>query len=174
MKNITKKIISLIIIITVALSPMANVYAAEYIQEQQVDFGAPIKVISYVDEDGYHVTERTYFKADSLQRDKSGSGTFRNEKDFNWSDGSVTTYWAQGYFTWGDGDVSVSRATGGCSKLPEKCTVSNKKTEDGTGRYAGVFNKYAYVTFSCTFKNVIYETSNRSVTIRVSESGNTI
>jgi hypothetical protein len=36
-----------------------------------------------------------------------------NEKTKEWAGGSVSTYYAQGYFTWGDGEVSVSSASGG-------------------------------------------------------------
>lgn len=47
-------------------------------------------------------------------------------------------------------------------------------TSSGTGQYGYIFNKYAYVTFSCTATNGAGLSQDLSVTIRVSESGNTI
>lgn len=52
--------------------------------------------------------------------------------------------------------------------------ISNKKTKTGTGKYAGIFNNYAYVEFSFTATNMIGLDTDFSVTIRISESGNNI
>lgn len=83
-------------------------------------------------------------------------------------------YYAQGYFVWGNGDASVSYASGGVSNVPSKVKVSNRKITTSTGRYAWFFNCYAQVNFSFTTTNPIGMKEDFSVTIRVSESGNTI
>lgn len=140
------------------------------------DFGEPISVTTYVAEDGHTVTERVYFYSDNgsnLLRDKSGSGWYRNEKSEEWKSGNKTTYFAQGYFEWGDGKVIVAWPTGGASEV-NGITISNENTESGIGKYGLVFNEYAYVTYSCTATSMWGKSTNLSVTIRVSESGNTI
>lgn len=138
------------------------------------DFGEPVSVTTYVDDDGNTVTERTFIALDdNITRAKSGSGWYKNEKTKEWAGGGVSTYYAQGYFTWGDGDVSVSSASGGISSV-SGITFTNKNTSSGTGQYGYIFNKYAYVTFSCTATNGAGLSQDLSVTIRVSESGNTI
>ncbi len=73
----------------------------------------------------------------------------------------------------GDGDVNVSRISGDVSGVPSNVTISNKKTTSGKGKYGALFNNYAYVSFSFTAKNPIGNTTDFSVMIRVSESGNT-
>lgn len=138
------------------------------------DFGEPVSVTTYVDDEGNTITERTFVVLDnSLSRAKSGSGWYKNEKTKEWSGGSVSTYYAQGYFTWGDGDVSVSSTSGGISSV-SGITITNIDTSSGTGKYGYVFNNYAYVTFSCTATNVVGLSQDLTVTIRVSESGNAI
>lgn len=141
---------------------------------QPEDFGEPISVTTYVNDEGNTVTEKVYAVLDdAATRSKSGSGWYRNEKTETWSSGKSSTYYAQGYFVWGDGEVSVSSPSGDISEV-SGITVSNKSTTYGTGRYGYVFNKYAYVTFSCTTTSIIGGSKNLSVTIRVSESGNTL
>jgi hypothetical protein len=159
------------------LSYSINAFAAE--TEDMVsppdNFGEPISVTTYIDDDGFAVTEKVYVVLDDgMARSKSGAGWYKNEKTKEWESGSVSTYYAQGYFTWGDGDVSVSYASGSISSSGSNITVSNRNTSSGTGRYGYVFNKYAYVTFSCTATNAAGMSQDLSVTIRVSESGNTI
>lgn len=179
--NATKKrflmcmVLSFLMIIMPLLNSI-NVFAAETedIIIPPDDFGNPVSVTTYVDEDGSTVTEKVYVVLDdSMTRAKSGSGWYKNEKTKEWVGGSVSTYYAQGYFTWGDGDVSVSNTSGSISSV-SGITVSNRNTSSGTGRYGYLFNKFAYVTFSCTVTNPVGMSQDLSVTIRVSESGNTI
>lgn len=177
MKQVTKKIMSiaLALIVTFSFLQPLQVSAEESNTLTTKDFGEPISVTTYEDEElGCMVTEKIYFMPSTNARDTSGSGTYRNEKTFTWTSGIVSTYYAQGFFTWGNGDVEVSDAEGGFLDVPVSCEVSNTKLENGTGRYVGIFNKYAYVTFSCTVTNPIGLSSDLSVTIRVSESGNQI
>lgn len=56
----------------------------------------------------------------------------------------------------------------------ESVKISHKSLKTGTGKYAGVFNKYAYVTFSFTATNPIGLSTDFSSTIRISQSGNNI
>lgn len=72
----------------------------------------------------------------------------------------------------GNGNVSVTSPSGNISNIPSSCSVSNKKVTSGTGKYGLIFNKYAYVTFSCTATSAVGIDANLSVTIRISESGN--
>lgn len=149
--------------------------------ERFMDYGNPIEEYSYIDEDDIHVTEKIYFKSDAGREDVipflgSGSGWFRKEKVLTWDDGfsRATNYYAEGHFVWGNGDASVSNAKGGWDYIPSETAAFDVGTTSGTGRYGGIFNKYAYVTFSFTVTNVIGLDSDCSVTIRVSESGNSI
>lgn len=43
-------------------------------------------------------------------------------------------------------------------------TVSNEEVTSGTGNYSGVFNKYAYVTYSFVTTNMFGVVQNNSVT----------
>lgn len=168
----------LVTILTLFLffSDSINIYAAEAGDSSipPNDFGAPVSVTTYIDTDGSTVTEKVYVILDEkISRDKSGSGWYRNEKTKKWSGGSVSTYYAQGYFSWSDGNVTVTHPSGGISPV-SGIDISNKSTESGTGQYGYVFNKFAYVKFSCTATSIGGFTHDLSVTIRVSESGNTI
>ena len=178
MIKVSKTVFSVILSLFVLFSPFfCSVTYAQEANESMTppdDFGDPVSIITYSDEDGCTITEKTYVVLNKQKRDpSSGSGWFKNEKTKNWKGGDVSTYYAQGYFSWGNGDVNVSSASGGISSV-SGITVSNKSTTSGTGRYGYIFNKYAYVTFSCTVSNKIGFSEDLSVTIRVSESGNTI
>lgn len=171
-KHLFRSIVTLALVFV--LFPVAHVNAEESVSLPPTDFGEPVNVVTYEDEDGAIVTERIYFYSDSSStlRDKSGSGWYKNEKTKKWSDGT-TTYYAQGFFVWGDGKVSVSNCSGGASDV-SGITISNAKVTHGTGKYGQLFNNYAYVTYSATFTNPLGIPQDLSVTIRVSESGNTI
>lgn len=125
------------------------------------------------------MTEKIYFVPDKgssgiMLFSKSGRGWYKNEKTYKWSSGTKMKYYAQGYFTWGNRKASVSNASGGVSNVPSKVKISNRTTTSSTGQYAWIFNRYAQVDFSFTTTNQIGMKDNFSVTIRVSESGNTI
>lgn len=175
MKKLSTLVMTVIILFT-TLSPLQG-YAAQ--KSEPTDYGKPVEVKTYQEEDGSTVTEKIYFVPDTAKGgislySTSGSGWYKNEKQQTWSSGKVMTYYAKGYFTWGNGNVRVSLPSGSVSGVPSNVTISNRKTSSGTGKYAGVFNKYAYVTFSFSAKNFIGLTSNYSVTVRVSQSGNNI
>ncbi len=174
-----KRIISVFLTMAMFLS----IFAATPVMaaEKTIDYGDPIEVFYYDDEDGNHVTERIYFKPDTGSEGitplaSSGSGWVKNEKELTWDNGlsRSTFYYAEGYFTWGNEDVSVSSPRGGWDYIPSNATTSNVSTTSDVGRYGGIFNKYAYVTFSFTVTNVIGLSRDCSVTIRISESGNQI
>ena len=148
-----------------------------------VDYGNPIQETTYFDEDlNATVTERMYFVPDSISAYGSdvGSGWCKKEKTFTWGDRkTTTTYYAEGYFRWGDGDVSVSQPRGGYDYIPSNWYVESQDTEDGTGHYAQIFNKYAYVKYDLVIieNDSIFPGNNAksfSVTCRISESGNPI
>lgn len=177
LNKITKRFISLVLamVMVFALLPIENVSAAEMKEISVEEFGTPISTTTYYDQDlDCTVTEKMFFLPDSNARTSSGAGTFRNEKTFEWSSGTISTYYAQGYFTWGNGNVSVTNPTGGIINVPSQCSVSNPQITHGTGRYGLIFNKYAYVTFSCTVTSVLSMSTDLSVTVRISESGNAI
>ncbi|MDE7130750.1 MAG: hypothetical protein K2O65_02990 [Lachnospiraceae bacterium] len=175
-RKLIQRIFSSIVALAVAftLFPTISVNAEENKLSAPTDFGSPISVTTYTDNDGSVITERIYFYSDSAStlRDKSGSGWYKNEKTKEWSDGT-TTYYAQGYFVWGDGEVSVSSPSGGASDV-KGITLSNKNLSSGTGKYGYLFNNYAYVTYSFKATNIVGLSDNYSVTIRISESGNAI
>ena len=63
------------------LFPSHEIYAAE--QNEDIDFGEPIEVRTYEDENEYTVVEKTYFVAGQegiTPYDKSGNGWYKNEK----------------------------------------------------------------------------------------------
>lgn len=148
------------------------------------DYGEPINVTTYVDEEtGCVITERLYFCPDTTEYDNvmvsvrsaSGSGWFKNEKEIKWAGSdNKSTYYAQGYFTWGNGNVSVSNESGGIDYIPSLQSISNEETKTGHGQYLGIFNNYATVTYSFTMTSAVGMSTDYSVTVRVSESGNQI
>lgn len=91
-----RRIFSCIIAFAIAITllPKVNVQAEESIPVAPTDFGLPISVTTYEDEEGCVVTERIYFYSDtsSKLRGKSGEGWYRNEKTHEWKAGAVTTY----------------------------------------------------------------------------------
>lgn len=146
------------------------------------DFGDPIYENTYTNENGEDVTEKIYFVSDSgspsiqiasdgaimLASEKSGKGWFKKEETVK----KLPDYteWAQGYFTWGNGDVSVSSPSGGTT-LPSSAKISDKKVTSGTGRWAGLFNKYAYVEHTYKLTNNYGWTEDNFVSITVYEDG---
>lgn len=147
--------------------------ASPSVSDEPQDWGDPIKVIHSTDEDGNNVVEKIYFVPDSSDvslLSSSGSGWFKNEKSVANTTGG--TMYAKGYFVWGNGDVSVSSPSGGNNG--KMATVSDEKVTSGTGKYAGLFNKYAYVTYSFKTTNGFGIVQDNSVTMRLSESGNQI
>ncbi len=176
MKRIICSIMMALLIFAAAVFPAVNVNAAGAIPEAPADYGDPISETVYEDEDGSIVTEKLYFcpTFGATARSDSGSGWYKNEKTKEWTCGGTTTYYAQGYFVWGNGDVSVSDPSGDTNEV-EHVIISNEEITSGTGRYAGVFNKYAYVTYSFTASSdLVGMPHDFSVTIRISQSGNQI
>lgn len=175
-----KKINKLFFVLTLifSLNITTNVKATEFTTVPD-DFGQPIEVHIYEEKNGCIVTEKIYFIPDedsdgiSLYS-SSGRGWYKNEKEHIWEAGTIMKYYAQGYFVWGNGTVSVSSPSGDVSNVPSSVTISNKKIKTGTGKYAGIFNNYAYVDFSFTATNQIGLKTDFSVAIRISESGNHI
>lgn len=172
--KLTRRIFSSILALALAITlfPAAHVKAADNVPPAPTDYGDPISVTTYTEEDGTTVTERIYFYSDSKLRDKSGSGWYKNTKTYDWT-GGTTTYYAEGYFVWGDGNVSVSNARGDASAV-SGITYSNQTVTSGTGKYGYLFNNFAYVTYSFTATSLTNFSKELSVTIRVSESGNLI
>lgn len=174
MKRLIRSIVVLTLVFAFSVTSALNVKAEGRMQMAPKDFGDPINVLTY-EEDGCTVTERLYFCPDQgLARGKSGSGWYKNEKTVEWKSGNESTYYAQGYFEWGDGEVSVSSPSGNVTNVPSGITISNKDVSSGTGKYAYVFNNFAYVTFSFTETTRLSGSVDYSVTIRISESGNAI
>lgn len=177
-----KKFIKVLAVALVMFSTTLTTTAQAAVKESTIvpkNFGEPIEVNTYEEEDGSIVTEKIYFLPDAgssgiMPLSKSGKGWYKNEKIHKWGNGTKMKYYAQGYFTWGNGKASVKNASGGVSNVPSKIKVSNKKTTTSTGQYAWVFNHYAQVNFSFTTTNQIGLQNDFSVTIRVSESGNMI
>lgn len=169
-----KKIMGLAVALVMCLSLCVPAFAATpAVPEEPQDWGDPVQVIQTIDENGNEVEERIYFVPDTTSpstRESSGRGWFKNEKDVANTDAG--TMYAKGYFVWGNGDVSVSSPSGGNNGKMD--TVSNEEVTSGTGNYAGVFNKYAYVTYSFVTTNMFGVVQNNSVTMRLSESGNQI
>ena len=175
MNTIMKKIfITLILLISLLCSKNASAANAT-----PKNFGSPIETNTYEEPDGSIVTEKIYFVSNSnnnFQFSRSGtkSGWFKKEKTHTWGSGTVMKYYAQGYFTWGNGKATVTKGSGKVSNVPSSVKISHKSLKTGTGKYAGVFNKYAYVTFSFTATNPIGLSTDFSSTIRISQSGNNI
>lgn len=179
-----RKLLSMVLVCVMVLSLCVTASAAGVsgIPAEPKDYGDPIRESTYLDEEiGAIVTERSYFVPDQTGITtfaKSGRGWYKNEKTFSWSGApeghETTTIYAKGYFVWGDGDVSVSSPSGGYDYMSPLATINKSKTTSGTGKYAGLFNKYAYVTYDLAFTNVVGIKKSYSVTIRVSESGNLI
>lgn len=170
-----KKIfITLLLIISLLCSTDAS--AANTVPK---DFGSPIETNTYEENDGSTIIEKVYFVPDASNsatflRSGTKSGWFKKEKTHTWGSGTVMKYYAQGYFTWGNGNATVTKGSGKVNNVPSSVKISHKTTKTGTGKYAGIFNKYAYVTFSFTATNPIGLSTDFSATIRISQSGNNI
>lgn len=179
-----KKVLSLVFALCFAFAGCYTAFAVDdtntQIPPEPVFYGAPVEEKTYYDEQlDATVTERIYFvptDPDVTLRSKSGKGWYKNEKKLSWNQSmaKATTVYAKGYFVWGNGEVSISYPDGGYDAIPSNATMISSSVDHGTGRYAGVFNQYAYVTYSYVLQNVIGEVRSSSVTIRVSESGNMI
>lgn len=178
-----KKILSLFLVFCLTFICSLSSFAASElnsIPEKPVNFGNPVEVRTYYDEESKsNVTERIYFvptKQGATLRDKSGAGWYKNEKEILWNNSSTTatTYYVKGYFKWGDGKVSVSSATKGFENLPSSAKVSNESFDYGTDRYAGIGSKNAYIRWSFRAKTPISLSSEYSILLRVSENGNLI
>lgn len=181
MKQIKKRVLATILSFAMmTISMTFNVKAEEVppMPPTLEEYGEPISVTSYVDEYGNTITERLYCYSDSpaYARSDSGSDWFRATKEIEWAGKfNKTTYYAEGYFTWGNGDVDVEYARGGYDYIPDTQTVVSEKTERGHGKYLGIFNNYATVTYTFTTTSAVGMTpAPYSVTVRVSESGNQI
>ncbi len=70
--------------------------------------------------------------------------------------------------------MTAEAAVKSCDYIPALQTMSNEKVETGHGKYAGIFNNYATVTYSFNMTSAVGFTLDYSVTVRVSESGNQI
>lgn len=171
-----KKIILATLMIIVTLSSGFLSVATDVKPEEPQNYGEPIEVITYKDqEDGSITTIKTYFVPDKIStKSDSGSGWFKNESTKQWTGGEVMTYYANGYFKWDGKGVSVTNASGGNDADAKFIKVSDEKTVKGTGNYGGVFNQYAYVTYSFKTTNLAGMSNNFSIRVRISESGNSI
>ena len=171
--KLLKRMFALVLCCCIILSiPSAAFAISPSVPEEPQDWGEPIEVIHSIDENDNIVVEKIYFVPDSAISTyaSSGSGWFKNEKSVANTDEG--TMYAKGYFVWGNGDVSVSRPSGGNNGKMSK--VSDEEVTSGTGKYAGLFNKYAYVTYSFNTTNGFGVVQSNSVTMRLSESGNQI
>ncbi len=70
--------------------------------------------------------------------------------------------------------MTAEAAVKSCDYIPALQTMSNEKVETGHGKYVGIFNNYATVTYSFNMTSAVGFTLDYSVTVRVSESGNQI
>ena len=109
----------------------------------------------------------------SVLSEKSGSGYYTKE-DYAANTNNRLKMFVKAYFVWGYGDVSVSDATGWYEGLEPGATttISNEKVTTGTGRFAGLFNKYAYAEYYFLTTNRFGAAQQNRVKITVSESGN--
>ena len=175
-------LLSVLICLSLTFSMAVNAQADEKVSISQTLTQLPnnrwrtVRVKEYYDEElGCVVTETTEVITNNRLKSKSGSGTYKNTKEFTWDNNtSKSSYYAQGYFKWGNGEVSVSSPTGNINNLPANATIEDSNISSGTGKYGFVFNKYAYVTYSCTVKTVVGIKHDLSVSIRISENGNLI
>ncbi len=174
-----KRISRILIVLLLSLSFFSTTIARAATLKAPSDYGQPIETNTYQEENGCVVTEKIYFVPDNGDKgiatySKSGNGWYKNEKTYEWSGGTKMKYYAQGYFTWGNGTVKVTKSSGGVNNVPKKVKITKKKTKVKYGKYGWVFNDYAKVTFSFTATNQIGLSTDFSVAIRVSQSGNAI
>lgn len=187
MRKLIRTIMATALVLTLSVLPMFSVQAAESVSmdpqpattEEDMNFGKLINSKTYVDEYGNTITDQLFFymAPGVTPTSESGSGIFTASKTIKWDQNEIhpeSTYYAQGYFTWGDGDVSVTDAKGWIDFVPSLQTISNEKVTTGHGKYLGIFNNYATVTYSFTLTSGIGLSNDYSVTVRISQSGNQI
>lgn len=151
--------------------------------EEPIDFGEPIREITYYDEElEATVTERSYFVPDNpessiMPLNCTGGGTFKEEKQFEWSGSQkTTTVYAQGYFKWKDGNVSVSKEAGGYDYFPSNPSqLGVEITEEGLTTGNDVYGfweakNYAFVKYIFKFKHSGTE-KDLTVIVRVDQDG---
>lgn len=110
-------------------------------------------------EDGVIETTRLYSSVNPKLRAASGSGTFKNEKELEFSNEGSTPlkYWVQGDFTWNSSKDTavVSNVKYKHGTIPANCEILNEKKDSKSNQGATVLfgKKYAYIRYSFTFKN---------------------
>ena len=181
MKKVMKMLFNVVLGMTICMTMIVPTFADEIEVMEPEDYGDPINEITYFDEElQATITEKSYLVLDNATEatgvlaNKKESGWRKNTKEFEWLDGNITTTYAKGYFTWGNGNVTVSDEKGGYDYYPSDKGIVEEKLSKGTGKYAYVFNKYAYVKYTFKFKNYLGKIQDQSVIIRVSENGNEI
>ena len=179
MKRFLSVITALCLLFTICSPAFAS--DAAFVPAEPEDYGDPIQVTTFYDEElEATITQCTYFvpttSANSTTYDgKSGEGWYKNVDSFVWNSGAKTTYYVKGYFKWGNGKSEVSNASGGYDFIPPEYSQRMEKTETGKGQYGFIFNHYSYATYTVSVtepRTGLPKTF--TVTIRVSESGNTI
>ena len=179
MKQTKKRVLAIILsfaMMTISMTFNVKAEEAPPVPPTLEEYGEPISVITYEDEYGNRITESLYSYSPTYARSDSGSQWFRATKEYEWAGKfNKTTYYAEGYFTWGNGEVDVQYERGGYDYIPETQTVVSEETKRGKGKYIGIFNNYASVTYTFTTTSAVGMTpASYSVTVRVSESGNQI
>lgn len=178
--KIIKKISKVFFVLTLMflLNIATNAEAAETLTPPD-NFGKPIEVNTYEEDDGSIVTEKIYFVPDESSDgislySSSVSGWYKNEKEHNWGSGIVMKYYAQGHFTWGNGTVDVSNPSGDIINIPSSVTIPSRTIRPDKGKYIdnyGMSRDFALVKFSFTAKMNIGIDKDFSVSIKVNDIG---
>lgn len=126
-------------------------------------------------EDGTIITSRSYSSVNPYLKAASGSGTFKNEKELEFSDGSTPLkYWVKGLFKW-DSDkntATVSNKEYGHGTVSSGSKILNEKKEGDSNQGGfGFGKKYAYLKYSFTYKNSIGAERSASVYLDVNVEG---
>lgn len=114
---------------------------------------------STVLEDGTIMHERVYSSVNTKARGVSGSGTFRNETELEFSDGTAPLKcWVQGVFSWNSESdyVTVTNRVYGHSTVPSKCSINNERKTYGNNQGMNFLlgRKYAYIRYTFVFENM--------------------
>lgn len=157
-------------IIAMALIGLGTVFgttsalaAADFTEAQETIDDTSMFLISETSEtldDGTIEITRLYSSVNPYSRAKSGSGTFKNEKELVFSNEGSTPlkYWVQGLFTW-DSEKKTATVTNrvyGHGTVNSSCKIKdeNKTYGNNQGNNIMLGRKYAFMRYTFTFVNV--------------------
>lgn len=122
-------------------------------------------------------TARIYSSINPNSETISGSGTFKYEKELEFSNEGSTPfkYWVKGTFTWNSSthSVTVTNRIYDHDDVPANCRLENESKTHGNNQGTSILfgKKYAYLQYEFTFVNWAGFERSAKVYLKVDEEG---